>query len=61
VQYLGTPMNPIRLYVPYNNRECLHCPLGARSFEESPTHSALHDDLVSNQMSPNQRLSRHRS
>jgi cytochrome c-type protein NapC len=51
VQYLGTPMNPIRLYVPYNNRECLHCHLGARSFEASPTHSALHDNLVSNQMS----------
>ena len=51
VQYLGTPMNPIHLYVPYNNRECLHCHLGARSFEESPTHTALHDDLVSNQMS----------
>ena len=51
VQYLGTPMNPIHLYVPYNNRECLHCHLGARSFEESPTHTALHADLVSNQMS----------
>jgi cytochrome c-type protein NapC len=51
VQYLGTPMTPIRLYVPYNNRECLHCHLGARSFEASPTHTALHDDLVSNQMS----------
>ena len=51
VQYLGTPMNPIHLYVPYNNRECLHCHLGARSFEASPTHTALHDNLVSNQMS----------
>jgi cytochrome c-type protein NapC len=51
VQYLGTPMNPIQLYVPYNNRECLHCHLGARSFESSPTHTALHADLVSNQMS----------
>ncbi|MGA8274292.1 MAG: NapC/NirT family cytochrome c [Candidatus Sulfotelmatobacter sp.] len=51
VQYLGKPMNPIRLYVPYNNRECLHCHLGARSFEESPTHAALRSDLVSNQTS----------
>jgi cytochrome c-type protein NapC len=51
VQYLGTPMNPIRLYIPYNNRECLHCHLGARSFEESPTHTALRPDLVSNQTS----------
>jgi cytochrome c-type protein NapC len=51
VQYLGKPMNPIRLYVPYNNRECLHCHLGARSFEASPTHTALHEDIVSNQTS----------
>jgi cytochrome c-type protein NapC len=51
VQYLSTPMKPIHLYVPYNNRECLHCHLGARSFEASPTHTALHDDLVSNRMS----------
>jgi cytochrome c-type protein NapC len=51
VQYLGKPMNPIQLYVPYNNRECLHCHLGARSFEGSPTHTALHEEIVSNQMS----------
>jgi cytochrome c-type protein NapC len=51
VQYLGTPMNPIRLYVPYNNRECLHCHVGARSFGESPTHIALHSDIVSNTVS----------
>ncbi len=53
VQYLGTPPTPekIHLYEPYNNRECLHCHLGARSFEESPTHTALRDELVSNQAS----------
>jgi cytochrome c-type protein NapC len=51
VQYLGTPMNPIRLYEPYNNRECLHCHLGARSFEESQMHTAMRDDLISNQVS----------
>jgi len=53
VQYLGQPPAPeaIRLYTPYNNRECLHCHLGARSFEESPVHSAMRNDLVSNQMS----------
>jgi cytochrome c-type protein NapC len=50
-QYIGTPANPIRLYTPYNNRECLHCHLGARSFEESPTHSVMRDDLVANKMS----------
>ena len=25
--------------LPYNNRECLHCHLGARSFEESEAHT----------------------
>jgi nitrate/TMAO reductase-like tetraheme cytochrome c subunit len=38
--YLSTPSNPIKLYTPYNNRECLHCHLGARSFEEGATHNA---------------------
>lgn len=51
VQYLGTPMNPIHLYVPYNNRECLHCHLGARSFESSELHAAIREQLISNQTS----------
>ncbi len=51
VQYIGKPPQQIHLYTPYNNRECLHCHLGARSFEESPTHAALHDELVSNRTS----------
>src|SRR5579872_5976853 len=40
VQYLGTVPQPkeIKLYEPYNNRECLHCHLGARSFEEHEKH-----------------------
>ena len=38
--YVGTPANPIRLYEPFNNRECLHCHLGARSFEQSAVHTA---------------------
>ena len=37
--YLGKPSEPIKLYTPYNNRECLHCHLGARGFEESEAHS----------------------
>lgn len=42
VHYLGTPPAPeaIRLYDPFNNRECLHCHLGARSFEEGAVHTA---------------------
>jgi cytochrome c-type protein NapC len=39
VQYLGTPPETLKLYTPYNNRECLHCHLGSRSFEEGATHN----------------------
>ncbi len=39
VQYLGTVPEHPKLYHPYNNRECLHCHLGARSFEEGATHN----------------------
>jgi cytochrome c-type protein NapC len=45
VQYFGKPHDPIRLYEPYNNRECLHCHLGARSFEEGAVHTADPDLL----------------
>jgi cytochrome c-type protein NapC len=53
IQYLGTPPSPenIKLYSPYNNRECLYCHLGARSFESNPIHMAILDSLKSNQMS----------
>ena len=42
IYYLRTPPAPenIKLYEPFNNRECLHCHLGARSFEEGATHNA---------------------
>lgn len=39
-QYLGTLPQTVKLYTPYNNRECLHCHAGARSFEEGATHTA---------------------
>jgi cytochrome c-type protein NapC len=47
IHYLGTPPAPeaIRLYDPFNNRECLHCHLGARSFEEGAVHNADPDTL----------------
>ncbi len=47
VYYLGKPPAPenIRLYEPYNNRECLHCHAGARSFEEGAVHAADPDLL----------------
>jgi cytochrome c-type protein NapC len=42
IYYLSTPPAPenIKLYTPFNNRECLHCHLGARSFEEGAVHNA---------------------
>jgi len=38
VNYFGSIPDTIKLYNPYNNRECLHCHLGMRSFEESSGH-----------------------
>lgn len=40
VEYLGTIPAPdkIKLYTPYNNRECLHCHAGARDFLQEPKH-----------------------
>jgi nitrate/TMAO reductase-like tetraheme cytochrome c subunit len=40
VNYIGGVPKKIALYTPYNNRECLHCHLGSRSFEEGATHTA---------------------
>lgn len=53
IQYLGTPPPPdkITLYTPYNNRECLHCHLGARPFQSNAVHMAIMDSLKSNDMS----------
>jgi cytochrome c-type protein NapC len=47
VQYFGTIPKPeeIKLYSPYNNRECLHCHLGARRFEEGSGHHKTPDLL----------------
>lgn len=41
VQYLGEVPAPseVKLYTPYNNRECLHCHEGARTFEEGVIHN----------------------
>jgi cytochrome c-type protein NapC len=48
IHYLRTPPATldIKLYDPYNNRECLHCHLGARSFEEGVVHTADPDLLT---------------
>lgn len=48
VQYFGTVPKPadIKLYTPYNNRECLYCHLGARTFEEASAHHKTPDMLT---------------
>jgi nitrate/TMAO reductase-like tetraheme cytochrome c subunit len=56
VQYFGTvpPPAQIRLYVPYNNRECLHCHGGARKFEAVSAHTKapqMLDQIKSGQLS----------
>ena len=39
INYFGTQPDTIKLYEPYNNRECLHCHAGARSFEGNDAHA----------------------
>jgi cytochrome c-type protein NapC len=56
VQYLGTVPKPedIKLYVPYNNRECLHCHEGARKYMEATAHhrtAGLLADVKANRLS----------
>jgi cytochrome c-type protein NapC len=51
VNYLGTVPRKIKLYQPYNNRECLHCHAGARSFEENDVHQGVRADLDANKTS----------
>lgn len=53
VHYLGDvpPPGEIALYTPYNNRECLHCHAGARSFTENVMHEDVLAELESGEMS----------
>ena len=53
MQYVSTPPDPaaIRIAGGFKNAQCLHCHLGARSFEENPVHVAIVDSLKSNQLS----------
>jgi len=54
-QYFEHPQEAtLHLYKPYNNRECLHCHEGARSFEEGVVHTAdpqVMADIKSNKLS----------
>ena len=47
IQYLGDIPKPqdIKLYSPFNNRECLHCHAGARSYLETSSHHKTPDML----------------
>ncbi len=45
VNYVTGPPEKIELYTPYNNRECLHCHEGARSFEEGVVHTLEEETL----------------
>ena len=54
VQYVTKRKFPLKLYDRYNNRECLHCHEGSRSFEEGAVHTAdpqTMADIKSNKMS----------
>lgn len=53
-QYVTGPQQPLKLYHPYNNRECLHCHEGSRSFEQGAVHTAdpqIMADIKSNKIS----------
>ena len=53
-QYVTGPQQPIKLYHPYNNRECLHCHEGSRSFEQGALHTVdpqTMADIKSNKLS----------
>ena len=53
MQYVRTPPDPASIQIAggYKNAQCLHCHLGARSFQENPVHTAMMDTLTSNQVS----------
>jgi cytochrome c-type protein NapC len=56
VEYIAGAPKPetIKLYEPFQNRECLHCHLGARVFEEASAHHktpGLLNRIKSNQLS----------
>jgi cytochrome c-type protein NapC len=51
VYYIGTVPEAIELYDPYDNRECLHCHAGARSFEESDLHLEFRTEFEANETS----------
>jgi len=51
VNYLGTVPEKIKLYTPYNNRECLHCHGGTRGFEDNSEHQKERERIQKNELS----------
>jgi cytochrome c-type protein NapC len=51
VYYFKGAPTKIALYEPFNNRECLHCHAGARSYEETSPHKEMKEQLAGNDMS----------
>ncbi|REJ77146.1 MAG: hypothetical protein DWQ36_17750 [Acidobacteria bacterium] len=51
VNVTGTAEQPLELYQPYANRECLHCHGGARRFVESELHGEIAAELDSGEAS----------
>jgi cytochrome c-type protein NapC len=51
VYYFKPAPVKLALYAPFKNRECLHCHLTARSFEETSPHKEMREQLTSNEMS----------
>ncbi len=51
VNYLGHAPAKIKLYEAFQNRECLHCHGGARSFESQSDHQDLRGELTSSKTS----------
>lgn len=51
VYYLGDVPDTLKLYQPYNNRECLNCHRGGRRFEENELHLEVRSELGSNETS----------
>jgi nitrate/TMAO reductase-like tetraheme cytochrome c subunit len=51
VNYIGTIPEKIELYEPFQNRECLHCHDGARTFEANEFHADFRQELATNETS----------
>ena len=43
---MGSASDPVKLYAPYENRACLECHEGARSYEENTVHAPFRTELI---------------